>query len=713
MVRTPIVQQMERTECGAACLGIVLGYFGRWVGLDQLRIDCGVSRDGSRAGNMVRAADLYGLQTEGHRVPAAETRSLPGPFVAFWGGNHFVVVETASRAHVRINDPAIGRRRLTWAEFERGYAGVVLTFTKGPSFATGGAKPSVMAALAARLRGSGRVLAFVMLASAALAIPGILAPNFTKLFTDYYLQRKYDDWLEPILLAMAGAALIQGFITWMQQTSLLRMEVRIAVSGCAAMMRRLVRLPISFFGQRSPSELAVRATQPESLAQLIGGNLGTAALGLPSIVFFGAVMIMFDPVLASVSIGIALIDMAALALTARTLAERNQAVMIQQTRMTAAGAGGLRMIAEYKSSGSESLLFDRIAGLKARQENLNAGFVKARYALLAVPVAVQGLSMAALLTVGGLRVMSGGITEGVLLAFQALVSSFVGPFSQLVSMGQQLQNARSYATQIDDALHQPESPEFAASPAIPPARSLAQTVGALDMTGLTFGYARLEAPLLRSFDLSIAPGEWLAIVGRSGSGKSTLARLLSGMEHPWSGEVRMDGVPMDSMPRAVLRQALAVVDQSVVIFEGSIRDNIAMWDPTMSDEAIIGAAKLAGIHDFITSRPGGYEAKLTEDGANLSGGQRALIDLARAIAVRPSVLVLDEATAALDAVTEAEVMENLRQLGCTVVVIAHRLSTVRDAGRIVAMDAGRIVESGTHDQLMRQRGLYHDLVTQP
>ena len=523
------------------------------------------------------------------------------------------------------------------------------------------------------------------------------------------MTKKYTDWLLPLLGGMAGVAAFQAALTILQHHYLLRFETKLSVGSTSAMIRKLLRLPVAYFGQRSPSELAARCTQTEALAQLMAGNMGTAILALPSVILFALLMLYFDWYLGGVALVFAAVNFAALAVMARTLAERNQAVVIQQSKLLGATASGLRMIAEYKASGTESLLFERVTGYKARQENLNGPLQRSRLMLQVVPTAITGIATAALYTIGGERVMAGGISIGILAAFQALLSNFMGPVQQLVGMGQQVQNAQAYMTQIDDVLLHAEGVEFA-QPAETKTKGARRCVGDLELRNVSFGYSPLEPALVAEISLAAKAGEWVALVGRTGSGKSTVGKLVTGLEAPWSGEVLIDGKPIAEIPRAMLRNSAAVVDQNVVNFEGTIHDNISMWDPTITEEAIVTAAKLACIHDFIVSRQGGYEAKLSEDGANLSGGQRALIDIARAIAIQPSVLVLDEATSALDSVTEGTVMANLRELGCTCIIVAHRLSTIRDADKIIVMDQGRIVEVGSHDELIALGGLYREMI---
>ncbi|HUO02532.1 MAG TPA: cysteine peptidase family C39 domain-containing protein, partial [Rhizomicrobium sp.] len=489
-VTTPLVQQMERTECGAACLGMVLGHYGLFLPLEELRVQCGISRDGSRAGNIVRAARRLGLDAEGFEVSADKADELSVPFIAFWDHNHFVTVEGLNARHAFINDPAVGKKRIPRAEFERHFSRIALTFAPTPAFKPGGVKPSVLAGVRQRFEDQKTAILFILAISIAMAVPGILVPNFTRLFVDNFLVRKYDDWLVPILAAMAGAALLQCFLTWMQQHYLLRLETRMSVATTGAMIRKILRLPIAFFGQRNASEIAIRGTQTETLAQLATGTIGTAILSLPAILFFAVIMLAYDLKLGLLALAVAAVDFVILALLADRLSERNQAVMIQQGRVNAAQVSGLRMISEYRANGADRLLFDRIVGLKTRQENLNAPLQHIRLMLQAVPIAIAGIGMAAVLTMGGMQVMAGAITVGLLIAFQGLMGGFMAPVGQLVGMGQQIQNARAHISQIDDIMLYRQCPEFAAMAAVQP-RDLVALAGAVEVSALSFGYSPL------------------------------------------------------------------------------------------------------------------------------------------------------------------------------------------------------------------------------
>jgi NHLM bacteriocin system ABC transporter peptidase/ATP-binding protein len=704
---TPIVPQLGAAECGAACLAAVLCHHGRWVTLEEMREACGVSRNGSRAGNVVRAARMAGLSAEGYRASAVELRELPVPFVVHWYGNHFVVVDEISGRGVRLNDPALGRRTLSWAQFEEGYSGTVLVFAPSAGFVPGGVKPNLTRALLQRLGGSRPETIYLAALGLVLLMPALIVPTFSRIFVDNYLVKHYDSWLQPLVIGMVAAGLLQGLLSWLQHRLLLRFETKLAVETGARMLHRLLRLPSSFFAQRSAAEVAARLPSGDALAGLLTGQLGMAFLALPSLLFFALIMLGYDALLGGMALAIGLANLLLLQMSNSWMAERNVALTVERTRIAAVGAQGLANMEEVRANGAEALLIDRIMGLHAREQDVFAPLERQRAVLATAQQVLMGVAMAAVLCVGAWQVVNGQISVGILAAFQALLMGFFAPLGQLAIGGSQIQAAQGALAQIDDVLTQPPAPSYARTGVAAQSLTLA---GGVEAQGLTFHFSPMDPPVVANVSLSVAPGGTLAIVGASGSGKSTLAQLLAGLEEPGQGTVRLDGTSLTEFGHDRLRNAIAVVTASTHLFEGTVRDNIAMWDPTYTEERIASAARIAGIEDFILARPGAYDSKISEGGANMSGGQRSQIEIARAIAADPTVLILDEATSALDEISEAALTVRLRELGCTRIIVAHRVSTVRDADEIVVLDQGSIAERGTHDTLMAAQGLYSRLV---
>jgi len=712
-LRTPTLLQMEAAECGAACLGIILGHFKRWVPLEELRVACGVSRDGSNALNILRAAKQYGLAPDGWRLEPSDLREVPLPFIAHWELNHFVVVEGVSPSWVYLNDPARGPRRVSMEEFDRAFTGIALTFEKKGDFQTGGEQPNALSGLGKRVRGEKKALSFIFLVSLALVVPGLLLPAFSRVFVDYYLIERYESWLEPLLLGMILTAVLQGLLVWLQQREMTRLQTKMAVASAGRFIRHALRLPITFFAQRYAGEIHTRSSLEERLAKMVAGQLGTAGVNLVTIVFYVLIMLQYDVALTLVGVAFALANLFTLGYVSRRLRDQNQAMMAESGKLSAYALQGLQMVETYKAAGTEQVLFSRIAAQHTKTINARQSLDRRRYVLRGVPMALNAISVAAILVLGGMRVMDGELTVGMLVAFQGLMYNFLSPVSGLVSLGEQFQDAQGCLTRVEDVLRQPRDDEFASesekdgASATGEARKLA---GHVVLENITFGYSPLAPPLVQGFSLDVKPGQRVALVGASGSGKSTIAKLVSGLYKPWEGRVLIDGRPIGDIPREILRNSVAVVDQEVVLFEGTIRDNLTMWDGTMAEERLVEAARDADIHDIIAARPGGYNSDLTENGGNLSGGQRAKIELARALALNPSVLILDEATSNLDAITEETVVDRLRRRGCTLILIAHRLSTVRDCDEIIVLEKGIPVERGTHDTLMALGGAYAKLV---
>jgi len=708
-VRTPTVLQMEAVECGAAALAIVLGYYGRFVPLEELRVACGVSRDGSKASNIVRAARTYGLIAKGMRLEPGSLAAQNRPLIVFWNFNHFLVVEGFGKQRVYLNDPATGPRTVTEEEFNKAYTGVALTFEAGPEFRAGGQARSLLRSLKPRLKGTGTGLTFVLLASLALVIPGLVIPIFTQVFVDNILIDHMGNWLRPLLVGMVATALLRGLFTLLQQTYLLRLEMRLALTSSSTFIWHVLRLPVEFFNQRYAGDITMRVFSNDSIAQILSGDLATNAANIVSLVFFALIMFQYDWMLTLVGIAITAVNYAAFKTVARLRKDSNMKLLQDQGKLNAVTMGGVQAIETIKATGAESDFFSRWAGHRAKVNNTEQGLELYNCLLAALPTLLSGLTSVAILGLGGLRVINGELTVGMLVAFQSLMSSFTQPVTNLMGLAGKLQQAEGDLARLDDVLHY-KAADWEES--VSTLETEAKLQGELELRNLCFGYSRLDPPLIDNFNLHLQPGQRVALVGASGSGKSTIAKLVMGLNVPWSGDILLDGIPKQDLPRLVLHASLNGVDQDVYLFEGTVRDNLSLWDDTLLEVDIICAAKDACIHDAIISRAGGYGSLVEEGGTNYSGGMAQRLEIARALASNPRILVMDEATAALDPSTEKQIDDHIRQRGCTCLIVAHRLSTIRDCDEIIVMERGRIIERGNHEQLLNLKKAYYRLVSE-
>ena len=717
-VRSPTILQMEAVECGAASLAIVLAHHGRWVPLEKLRAECGVSRDGSKASNVLRAARRHGLVARGFRREPGGLRGLAPPFIVHWNFNHFLVVDGfGSRDQVYLNDPASGPRTVDTQELDESFTGVVLTFEKGSDFEPGGEAPRLLPALRRRLAGSETALLFVLLAGLALVVPGLVIPVFSKVFIDRVLLDGASTLLSPLLLAMAVTATLTVALTWLQRRYLLRLETKMALGSSSRFLWHVLRLPMDFFNQRFAGEISSRVAINDRVAQLLSGELATNTLAAVMIAFYGAVMLQYDVPLTLVGVAVVSLNVAALRRVSRRRIDGNRRLLQDRGKLVGTAIGGLQAIETIKATGGEQDLFQRWAGFQTKVVNTRQELERTTQILDAVPPMLAALNTAVILGVGSLRVMNGSLSLGDLVAFQALMLAFVLPIERLVALGGKLQTAEGDMNRLDDVLRYPAevpaddaigspSPSTDEDQALPadvdgPAMaSAAKLSGRLELRGVSFGYSRLAPPLVEDLDLRLEPGRRVALVGASGSGKSTVARLVTGLYRPWSGEVLFDGRPRSRIDRRVLANSLASVDQSIALFEGTVRENLTLWDASVPLADVVAAAKDACIHETVAARPGGYDSPVDEMGSNFSGGQRQRLEIARALVGNPSLLVLDEATSALDPSTEEAIDTNLRRRGCTCLIVAHRLSTIRDADEILILEAGKVVQRGTHDALM-------------
>ncbi len=717
-VKTPTLVQMEAVECGAAALGIILGYYNRIVPLTQLRRDCGVSRDGSKASNVLKAARLYGLQAKGFKKSLDAVRSIEPPFIVFWNFNHFLVLEGFGKERVYINDPATGPRTVSYEEFNRAYTGVVLVMEPGENFQKGGSKKGIIPALASRLRNSRGAIIFCLLAGLILTIPRLAVPAFTQIFVDEILVQDRQDWLRPLILGMLLTTGIRGFLARLRLNYLRKLMLKLSASMSGSFMWHILRLPTSFYAQRFAGEISNRSQLNDKVADVLSGRLATTIIDTMMIVLYVLIMFLYDWVLTLITIAFAAANLLALRYLSRSRVDANMRLAQETGKVAGVAIGGIQTIETIKASGLESDSFTKFAGYYAKSLNAQQELAIPSQVLNTIPVLLTALATTCILVVGGLRVMNGSLSIGMLVAYQTLTTGFLNPVNELVNFGSTLQDLEADLNRLDDVLENPVDPEAereingnSDNVLAPVTLNSFRLEGNVELQSLNFGYYPLEPPLIDDLNLIIQPGQRVALVGGSGSGKSTVAKLVTGLYQPWSGEILLDGRPRQNIPRSVLASSLAMVEQEIFLFAGTVRENLTLWDATVPDEDIIAACEDAAIHDLILEMPGGYNAQLSEGGMNLSGGQRQRLEIARALVRNPQVLVLDEATSALDAETELIIDHNLRKRGCSCIVVAHRLSTIRDCDEIIVLEKGKVVQRGTHESLRtNESGIYNRLV---
>lgn len=712
-VKTPTLLQMEAVECGAAALGIILGYYDRIVPLPELRQECGVSRDGSKAANILKAAQIYGLQAKGYKKELEQLQALRPPYIVFWNFNHFLVVEGFGKQRVYLNDPASGPRTVSHAEFDEGYTGVVLVLEPSTEFVKGGRKPSMALALWERLRSSKGAVSYCVLAGFLLTLIELVVPVFSQVFVDEILVQGRQQWLRPLLIGMVIAALLQGLLTLFQLRYLRRLKIKLSVGMSSRFLWHILQLPVGFYAQRFAGEISNRTTLNDQVAEVLSGKLATTVIDVVMVLFYVLIMIQYDWVLTFTGIIFAAINIFTLQWLSRRRIDTNQRLIQEYGKVSGTSISALQSIETLKASGLESDFFARWAGYYTKAINSQQELGLSNQTFSVLPTLLSALSAMLLLVIGGLRVMDGYLSIGMLVAFQGLMQSFLAPVNSLVSFGSSLQELEGHLVRLDDVLRNPTDPQLKAAGRGQGAEFKIQDPrlqGAIELRHLTFGYSQLAAPLIEDLNLRLKPGQRVALVGGSGSGKSTVAKLVSGLYKPWSGEICFDGKSRAQIPRQILTNSVAMVEQDISLFGGTVRENLTLWDATLPEKQLVQACQDAAIHEVILALPGGYDAELSEGAVNLSGGQRQRLEIARALVNNPTILVMDEATSALDTETEKIIDRNLRQRGCTCLIVAHRLSTIRDCDEIIVFERGNVVQRGTHEELWQVDGAYSRLI---
>ena len=708
VARVPVCMQMESMECGAASLCMILAYYGKWVPLSGIRELCGISRDGAKMSSIAKSARIMGLWAQGYRFEPDEFfEKATFPCIVHWNFTHFVVVCGRRGNTVFINDPALGSVRISMRDFDDAFTGLCLCFRPGEKFEPSGNPRSIYSYLKEILYRERRTVIFVVVSSFLLAASTILLPAASRVYLDRILSGRDPDWLLPLLLLLGLICLVQFVVGVVQSVYQMKLFGILGVKGSAGYMWHLFHLPAEFFFQRYPGDLQQNEEATRRISETVILRIVPLLINGLIMFFYFSAMIRYSRMMSVFGLSIVAVN---LALSRYIANRRGNIVRVMKRSMgklMSCSMAGFGMLESIKASGSENAFFGRWAGYQASVNEQNVRYERTSQILGSIPGILMKLAYIVLLVSGVYLVIGGQFTLGCVVAFQAYLTAFMNPAGELVDSEQMIQEMRADLERIEDIMSYPEYDPCMGDDT---EKTPEKLHGSIEADHLTFGYAALEEPLIRDISFRIEAGSSVAIVGASGCGKSTILSLVSGLYRPWEGEIRYDGRPMREISKTELRGSMAVIDQNIALFHDTIANNIKMWDNSIEDFEMILAARDALIHDEIQARENGYNHVISEGGANLSGGQRQRIEIARALVTDPSIVIMDEATSALDAATERSVIENIRNRGITCLIVAHRLSTVRDCDRIIVLDGGRIAENGTHEELMELGGFYYSLV---
>ena len=709
VAKVPVVMQMEALECGAASLAMVCAYYNKWIPLEQIRVDCGVSRDGANAKNLLVAARSYGFTAKGYRYePDDLKKNGKFPCIIHWNFNHFVVLDGFKGKKAVINDPAKGNYTVSMETFDKSFTGICLMFEPNENFVPSGKRKSVLSFAVKRLSGAKVAVAFVVFTTLISALIGVITPAFSRIFMDRLLTHESPDWFYPFLIALSAMSALQLVISALETYYSNRINGKLATVGSSTFLWKVLHLPMEFFSQRLAGDIQGRQGSNAGIANSVVNTFAPLALNAIMMVFYLVVMIRYSWILTLVGLSSLVINAWMSSIISKKRVNITRVSMRDAGKLAGATVAGVEMIETIKASGAENGFFERWAGYQASVNAQKVKYAKINQYLGMIPSVVSTITGIVVLTLGVWFAMEGTFTVGMIMAFQGVLSSFSAPATTFISAGQTIQEMRTQMERVEDVMEYREDDCYKTEVK---EESFAKLKGNIELKNITFGYSRLSDPVIKDFSLNIKPGQRVALVGTSGCGKSTISKLVSGLYQPWSGEILYDGKHLSEIDRDVFTGSLAVVDQEITLFEGTIAENIKMWDTSKEDFEMIMAARDSQLHEEIMRRDGGYNYRIAEGGKDFSGGQRQRLEIARVLAQDPSIIILDEATSALDAKTEYDLVKAVKDRGITCIVVAHRLSTIRDCDEIIVLDHGVAVERGTHEELYAKGGKYTQLIS--